>query len=177
MSDPHTYRRIIVIGCPGSGKTTFSRRLGEITGIPVVHLDTLYWRENWQHIEKAEFDRLLAAELEKDTWIVDGNFTRTLGMRLEKCDCVIWLDYPRLWCMWGMFRRVVRWHGKSRPDMGGGCPERFDLSFIKFIWNFRKENQARIESKLAAGSTFRVFRMRRRRQTSEWLAAPQDRRA
>ena len=92
--------RVMVIGCGGAGKSTLARKLGEKTGRPVVHLDQIWWAPgNWQHLEKPEFDERLLAELEKPRWIVDGNFNRTIELRLERCDTVIYLDYPRLVCL------------------------------------------------------------------------------
>lgn len=123
-------KRILLIGSGGAGKSTLARRLGEQTGLPVVHLDRLYWTGEWQHLDKDDFDRMLEAELEKPEWILDGNFTRTLPRRLEACDLVLYLDYPTRVCLWGVLRRILRYHGETRPDMGENCPERFDLSFL-----------------------------------------------
>ena len=82
--------RIMIIGCGGAGKSTLARKLGKKTGLPVIHLDQIYWSPgNWQHLEKEEFDTLLIKELEKQRWILDGNFNRTMELRLEKCDTVL----------------------------------------------------------------------------------------
>ena len=90
------YERILVIGSPGSGKTTFSLRLGEALAIPVVHLDRLNWYGNWQTRTKDDFEALLREALASDRFIVDGNYARTLPMRLERCDTVVFIDYPPL---------------------------------------------------------------------------------
>ncbi|MBQ2955622.1 MAG: topology modulation protein [Clostridia bacterium] len=157
------HRRIILIGCGGSGKSTFARKLGEATGLPVVHLDQLYWKPGWQHLSKDEFDEVLAAELTKPEWIMDGNFDRTIPRRLEFCDAVIFLDLPRLVCISGVIRRVISSYGRTRPDMGEGCPERFDLSFLKWVWNFNKEKREKYLSLLnSSGKT--VYRIRSRRE-------------
>ena len=129
-------KRILLIGSGGAGKSTLARRLGEQTGLPVVHLDRLFWTGEWQHLDKDDFDRALEAELAKPEWILDGNFSRTLPRRLEVCDLVLYLDYPTRVCLWGAIRRILRYHGKTRPDMGENCPERFDLSFLKWICAF-----------------------------------------
>ena len=101
-------KRILLIGPGGAGKSTLARRLGEQTGLPVVHLDKLYWTGEWQHLDKDAFDRALEAELAKPEWILDGNFTRTLPCRLEACDLVLYLDYPTRVCLWGILRRILR---------------------------------------------------------------------
>ena len=117
-------QRIMIIGCGGSGKSTLARRLGEKTGIPVVHLDQIWWSPgNWKHLEREEFDVLLAKELEKPRWILDGNYNRTLELRLEWADTVIWLDYPRIVCLWGWIGRVLKNWGHAREDMAPGCSE------------------------------------------------------
>ena len=134
--------RVIIIGCGGAGKSTLARKLGEKTGLPVVHLDQIWWAPgHWQHIEKPEFDEKLAAELEKSQWIMDGNFNRTIPQRLAKCDTVIYLDYNRIMCLWGVIRRVIKSYGKTRPDMDEGCPERFDWEFLKWVWKFNSKNR------------------------------------
>lgn len=131
--------RVIVIGCSGAGKSTFSAKLAEKTGLPLVHLDQLLWRENWQSVDQEEFDRLHAQAINQPRWIIDGNYGRTLPMRVERCDTLIYMDLPRRVCLWGVIRRVLRNYGKTRPDMGPGCPERFDWEFMKFVWSFRKK--------------------------------------
>lgn len=157
------HKRILLIGCGGSGKSTLARTLGEKTGLPVVHLDQLYWKPGWQHLSKEEFDEVLALELSRPQWIMDGNFDRTIPIRLEKCDAVIFLDLPRLVCLLSVIKRVLFSYGRTRPDMGEGCPERFDLSFLKWVWNFSKEKQQKYLSLLSAsGKT--VYRIRSRRE-------------
>ena len=131
--------RIIVIGSGGAGKSTLCVKLGQKTGIPVIHLDSLYWKENWTPLAKEEFDKLLMLELEKPEWIIDGNFNRTLPLRLEAADYAVFLDFPPITCVLGVLKRVICNYGKTRPDMGPNCPERFDLSFLKWVWRFRKQ--------------------------------------
>ena len=159
-------QRIIVIGNCGSGKSTLSVALGEKLGLPVVHLDKLWWYGSWQQRTREEFDELLDEELQKEKWIIDGNFSRTLPRRLEHCDTVIWLDLPVLVCLWGVTKRVLQNHGKSRPDMGGDCPERFDqrkIELYKAIIGFNRRNKKNYE-KLLADSGVKVYRLKSRRQ-------------
>ena len=131
-------KRVLIIGCGGAGKSTLARQLGEKTGLPVVHLDKLFWRPGWVHVSREEFDALLDGVLEQDAWIMDGNFNHTIEKRIAHCDTVIYLDFSRLACILGVLKRIVTTYGTVRPDMGEGCPERVDLEFLKWVWNFNK---------------------------------------
>ena len=164
--------RIMIIGCGGAGKSTLARALGEKTGLPVVHLDRIYWAPgNWQHLEKEEFDERLMEELRKPRWILDGNFRRTIKMRMEYCDTVIYLDYPRLICLKNWLGRVIRNWGRHRPDMTEGCNEWFDPEFAKWIWNFNKNYRAQFYALLNGAKGKQVVILKSRRQTRKFLDA------
>lgn len=133
--------RILIIGCGGAGKSTLARQLGEKLSVPVVHLDKLYWKPGWVQESREEFDRKLAQELEKAKWIIDGNFNRTMPQRLQKCDTILYLDFSRWACLRGVIKRILTTYGTVRLDMGEGCPERFDLEFLCWVWNYNKNNR------------------------------------
>ncbi len=141
-------KRILVIGGNGSGKSTFSKKLGEKTGLPVVHLDKIFWCGNWEYISREEFDVLLEKELQKEEWIIDGNFERTLEERLKYCDTVFYFDFSTIRCLFGVTERVLKNYGKTRADMGGNCPERFDFDFYKAILRFNKKNRPKTKGLL-----------------------------
>ena len=163
-------KRVLIIGCGGAGKSTLARQLGGKTGLPVVHLDQIYWSPgNWEHLEREEFDRLLNVELEKPSWILDGNFNRTLELRLEKCDTVIYLDFNRVQCILGWLKRVITNWGTARPDMAPGCNEWFDPEFAKWIWNFNKQNREKYLTILGAQKGKEIHILRNRRQVREFL--------
>ena len=161
--------RILIVANSGAGKSTMARALSEKTGLPVVHLDRLFWRENWQHIAREEFDALLQQELEKSQWIIDGNYDRTVSTRLAYCDTVIYLDYPRWQCLLGVVKRVISSYGKVRPDMGDGCPERFDWEFMKYVWNYNRENREKLYRKLNALDRVNVIVFRNRKEGNLFL--------
>ena len=164
-------KKVTIIGCGGAGKSTLARQLGEITGLPVVHLDQIWWAPgNWQHISREEFDRHLSEEMEKDTWILDGNFNRTLEARLERCDTVVYLDYPRLVCVKNWLSRVIRNWGKARPDMAPGCAEWFDPEMAGWIWNFNKKNRSRYYELLSRYENVNVIILRSRKEADRFLA-------
>ena len=133
--------RILIIGCGGAGKSTLARKMGEKTGIPVIHLDQLWWKPGWVESDREEFERILQQELEKTRWIMDGNFDRTIPHRASYCDTVIYLDFSRVACLLGVLKRVLTNYGKVRADMPEGCPEKWDLDFLKWIWNYNKNKR------------------------------------
>ena len=137
-------RRVLVIGCPGAGKSTLTRALAETLGLPAVYLDRLWWKSGWINRTRAEFDARLDAALAGDAWVMDGNYLRTLPRRLERCDAVLFLDYPRRLCLFRALRRILRWRGRTRPDMAEGCPERLDPAFIRWIWDFHRTQRPRV---------------------------------
>ena len=161
--------RILVIGCPGSGKTRLAKALGEKLDLPVVHLDKLWWTGEWENVSREEFDARLEQVLEGEKWIIDGNFSRTMPLRLRYCDTIIYLDYSRWQCLLGMTQRVLANYGKSRPDMGGNCPERFDMEFIKFIWNFNKNNRRMIHAWIAQARHAKSFVLKNRQEAKAFL--------
>jgi len=131
-------RKIIVIGCPGGGKSTFAKELHRITGIPLYHLDLMYWNSDRSKVEKPLFLRRLEDAMAGEEWIIDGNYASTIELRLAACDTVFFLDYPLEVCLDGIRER----RGKSRSDMPwveqeGECDE----EFIRFIENYRTESR------------------------------------
>ena len=162
--------RVMIIGCGGSGKSTLARELGKKTGLPVVHLDQIWWAPgNWQHLEREEFDSLLQKEMEKPQWILDGNFNRTMELRLEKCDTVFYLDCSRWVCLFSWLKRVVSNWGKARADMAPGCAEWFDPEMAMWIWNFNQQNRKRYHDLLAQQTEKTVHIFNNRRQLKNYL--------
>lgn len=165
----------MIIGCGGAGKSTLARKLGKITGLPVVHLDQIFWSPgNWEHLEKQEFDALLAQEMEKPRWILDGNYNRTMQMRLESCDTVIYLDFCRVTCIMGWLKRVIANWGKARIDMAPGCKEWFDPEFLKWLWTFNSKYRKKYRSMLEDLHDKRVYIFKNRRQVREFLKSLEE---
>lgn len=106
-------QKVIIVGCPGSGKSTLAIKLHKLTGLPLFHLDNLYWNPDKTHISREEFDEKLGEILRQDSWIIDGNFNRTYEPRIAACDAVIFLDYTEEVCLEGITGRV----GQTREDM------------------------------------------------------------
>ncbi len=168
-------KRVLIIGCAGAGKTTLSRQLQEKLGLPVVHLDQIYWSPGyWEHLRREDFDKMLHIELEKPQWIIEGNFDRTLPLRLTRCDTVIWLDYSRFVCMGRWFKRIVLNWGKVRSDMAPGCLERFEWGFAKTIWNFNRDNRRKYETLLAEQENKKIYRIKSPRQLAGFVDSVQE---
>ncbi|MBR6800974.1 MAG: AAA family ATPase [Eubacteriaceae bacterium] len=133
--------RILIIGSPGSGKSTFARALGKKLNIPVYHLDNLYWNADKTNVERDVFDRSLTEVLEKESWIIDGNYSRTMEMRLEKADTVFFLDLPVEVCLESVRNRI----GTVRPDIPW-VEEEEDAEFMEYIRNFPETHIPRMLS-------------------------------
>jgi len=162
--------RVMIIGCGGAGKSTLARKLGEKTGLPVVHLDQIWWSPgNWQYMERDAFDAILMEEMEKPRWIIDGNYKRTVPMRLEKCDTVIYLDMNRFICLKNWIGRVIKNWGHARPDMAPGCAEWFDPEMAQWIWNFNKKNRKRYYELISNLEGKSVHILKNRREVNAFL--------
>lgn len=136
-------KKVIVIGCPGSGKSTFARALHKKTGLPLYHLDMLYWNTDKTTVSKEVFRERLKNILMEDKWIIDGNYGSTIEMRMAECDTVFFLDFDVEVCLSGVKER----QGKPRPDMPWTATED-DEEFLEFIRNFETESKPKILSLL-----------------------------
>ena len=162
--------RVMIIGCGGAGKSTLARRLGEKTGLPVVHLDQIWWAPgNWQHTSREEFDARLMREMDRPRWILDGNYNRTMELRLNHCDTVIYLDMPRIVCLKNWIGRVIKNWGHARADMAQGCSEWFDPEMFRWIWKFNKQNRKRYYRLLSEVEEVDIIILKNRRQVERYL--------
>lgn len=134
----------MVIGCCGAGKSTFSKKLHDITGLNLVHLDQLYWLPNWTEPPKDKWAEIVARASDEESWIMDGNYGGTMNIRLARADTVIYLDYPTTRCLWRITKRIIKYHGERRPDMPEGCNERFDLDFYHYVATYNLLRRKRL---------------------------------
>ncbi|MBR5278247.1 MAG: adenylate kinase [Clostridia bacterium] len=157
--------KIIVIGCPGSGKSTFSKSLHKITNIPLFHLDMIFWNADKTTVEKTVFlDRLLKI-IQNDKWIIDGNYGSTMELRMQACDTVVFLDYPLDICLKGVYKRK----GKPRSDMPWIEPVEDDREFIEFIKNYNTQSRPKVIELLEKYSDKDIFIFSTRAQADEFL--------
>ena len=158
-------KKIIVIGCPGSGKSTFSKSLHKITNIPLYHLDMLFWNADKTTVGKSVFlDRLLKI-IENSEWIIDGNYGSTMELRMQKCDTVIFLDYPLDVCLDGIKERK----GKPRSDMPWIESDEDDADFIEFIKNYNSQSRPKVTELLKRYSHKDIYIFSNRIQAEEFL--------
>lgn len=164
-------RKVLVIGSGGAGKSTFARRLGKLLNIEVIHLDALYWRPGWVETPRPEWVETVAELLKRDSWIIDGNYSATFDLRLKACDTVIFLDMPRLVCLWRVFKRLLMYRKRSRPDMAAGCQEKLSLKFILWIWNYSKRSRPKIIASMRANAgSKKVVRLRSPGEAERYLS-------
>lgn len=163
-------KRVAIIGVSGSGKSWLAVRLGEVTGLPVYHLDQLNWQPGWQRMPGDEWRALQEELVEEPTWIIDGNYFGTLDLRLGACDTVIWLDLPTWVCLASVVWRFLKYRGRARPDLNPGCPEQLDWNFLRWIVNYRKGGRSRTLRALGElPPSTRVVRLTSRHGVRRWL--------
>jgi adenylate kinase family enzyme len=164
-------KRVMIIGSGGAGKSTLARALGARLGIQVVHLDAHFWKPGWVPTPRDEWLELQRELMQSETWIMDGNYGGTMDARLALADTVIFLDLPRLTCLTRALQRRVQYHGRSRPDIAPGCPEKIDLEFLRWIWGFPRTKRPGILKKLKAAHAegAHVIQLRSPRDVTRFL--------
>jgi adenylate kinase family enzyme len=136
--------RIMIFGFSGGGKSTLARKMGEILDIEPTHFDRLHWLPGWVESTRDYKREMIKPVLERDRWIIEGNYHHIYwNERLEKADTIIFIDVNRFTCIYQAWKRSLMYKGKTRPDMGEGCTEKFDLEFAK--WVFFKGRKKRRE--------------------------------
>jgi len=144
-------KRVMIIGGSGSGKSTLARKIGGVTGLPVVHIDPMYWKPGWVQRAKEETRRLVLEASAQEAWVFDGNHHNTFEARIARADTLIWLDLPTGLRMWRVAARRWQYRGRARPDMTEGCFERLNLHFLfywvgGYRWRRRREDLALMQS-------------------------------
>ncbi|HWD95144.1 MAG TPA: hypothetical protein VG246_01875 [Acidimicrobiales bacterium] len=139
--------RVAIVGSGGSGKSTFSHELSQITGLPLFHLDEYYWRPGWIETPREEWRAIQGELVAHERWVIEGNYSGTYDLRFPRIDTVIVLSPPRRVCVYRVVKRViVNWH---RDVQAKGCPERFDISFIHWVWRFPLDARPLLDEALA----------------------------
>jgi adenylate kinase family enzyme len=164
-------KKILVLGPGGAGKTTFARELASILQIELIHLDAYYWKPGWVASTPDEWIDTVDELMQKESWVMDGNYRGTLVQRLYEADTAILLDMPRWQCLWRVLKRWCRYAGQTRPDMAEGCPERLTWQFLYYIWTYPGRSRPRVLELLDLMAKDKdVVVVRSPRQATEFLA-------
>jgi adenylate kinase family enzyme len=137
-------RRVLVIGSGGSGKSTVSAKLGELLNLEVNHLDKFFWSPGWVEPARDEWIKTVTELADRDSWIMDGNYSGTLELRLQKADTIVFLDLPRVLCLWRIMKRFFLYRNGTRPDMAEGCRESLNLEFVEWVWNYPRRSRPKV---------------------------------
>jgi adenylate kinase family enzyme len=137
-------QRVMVIGIPGAGKSTFARALAPRLGLPLIHLDKEFWRPGWKVTPRLQWWTRVSELAAGDRWLMEGNYASSLHLRLPRADAVLWFDYPTLKCLRRVLWRILSTYGQVRPDMAPGCPERLDREFLRYVWRFNRLERPKI---------------------------------
>lgn len=157
-------KRIIVIGCPGSGKSTFSGKLHNITGIRLIHLDMMFWNPDGTTVPRDSFRASLSEVLRQDTWIIDGDYASTMELRIQRCDTVFFLDYPTQVCLKGIRSRI----GKTRSDMPWVEKEE-DEELIKKVLRYNSDNREEVLELIGRYQTKEIHIFKSRREADNYI--------
>ncbi|NYI05546.1 topology modulation protein [Allostreptomyces psammosilenae] len=162
-------KRVAVVGCGGSGKSYVSRRLGQQLGVPVTHLDSVYFDDSWQPLPMPEFEAVQRRLVAEPCWVIDGNYNSTLHVRLAACDTVVMLDPSTISCLWGAVSRQLR-HGPGQHKERG-VYNRVSWAVLRYIWGYRRSMRPRVLAKIRdlAPAHAQVVRLTSRRQARRWL--------
>lgn len=133
--------RIAIIGPSGSGKSTLARQLGDKLALQVTHLDAHFWSAGWIESDREQWRETVSALVERERWIIDGNYSSTMDIRLPRAETIIFLDLPRWLCLLRVLRRWLTYYGDTRPDLPPGCPEKVDLEFLRWVWDYPQRSR------------------------------------
>lgn len=163
--------RILVIGVSGAGKSTLSQKIAARFGLTYISFDRdIFWLPGWTERPRPEQRRIIAKMVAGERWIMDGSNPSSFDLRLPRADFVIWMRLPRLVCIWSVFKRWIRYFGRTRPEMAPGCIEKVDWEFIRFIWTYEEKFAPRLVAGIAGhGPDVPVLQLKSRRQVRELL--------
>ncbi|WP_404451597.1 DNA topology modulation protein [Virgibacillus necropolis] len=162
-------KKIVILGGSGAGKSTLAKKLGSLLNIPVYHLDSIFWQPGWKSIEKSELINEQKAILQNESWIIDGNYSASMEIRLREADTVIFLHYKTTRCLYGVIKRRIQYHNKTRPDMGEGCPEKLDAEFLQWVYQFNKKKAPVIREKINNLQNTTIHTFKNPKETEQFL--------
>lgn len=157
-------KRVLVLGSGGSGKSTFARKIAEKTGLPLYHLDALFWKPGWVQPKPEEWKKTVSDLVEQEHWIIDGSYGGTLELRVPRADYIFYLDTPNWRCVWNILKRRIKYakvFGRARPGMAAECPEKISFSFLTWVWFYPRKNKPKVLASIMklkqTDATFLIF--------------------
>ena len=162
------YKKITIVGGPGSGKTTLSNKLSEILNIPVTHIDGIHHLPNWKERDKSERDSIILKLIENDEWIIDGTYKATLKPRFEAADVIIFLDYSTFTLVKGVMKRFLKNKGKEKAEIPG-CKEKMDKEFFLYVLNYNKNKRKYIVDNLENIDKDKIIVFKKQKDLNKWL--------
>jgi adenylate kinase family enzyme len=157
--------RVLILGPGGSGKSELSRTISSRTGLPVVHLDVLFWGPGWSAVPREQALAHLSTAVDGERWVLDGNFLQDVDAdgRLRRADTIVFLDLSRWLCLWRVTKRMLRDRRRRRADLPAGADESFDPDGMRWIWNYHRTDRPNVLRLLAGlGPSVAVHRLRTR---------------
>lgn len=137
-------KRVLVLGCAGAGKSTLAAEIAARRDLPLIYLDSHYWTPGWVELEREAWRDKVSELAAPDSWVMDGNYLNSFDLRLPRADTAILLDVSTHRCLGRVLRRIWRYRGQTRPDMPKGCPERFDIGFLRYVMGYRRTHRPRV---------------------------------
>ncbi|MEM6964853.1 MAG: AAA family ATPase [Bacteroidota bacterium] len=164
-------KRVMILGCCGSGKSTFAKKIHQINALPLIHLDAHYWKPNWVESTEEEWQAKVNELAAGEQWIMDGNYSGTWHLRIPRADTLIFLDKPTSVCLYRVIKRIFQHRGKVRSDMREGCYERWDWDFLHYVMVFRWTRRRRLLRQLdAVKKDKQVFIFKTDKEMNDFLA-------
>jgi adenylate kinase family enzyme len=163
-------KRWLLLGPGGAGKTTLAGELSKALGLPVIYLDRHYWKPGWVEPTHAEWDQHVTELAGGDEWIMDGNYSRTLHLRIPRAEAAILLDPSVIQCLWGVLQRGLFGRGQGRPDLADGCDEQIpSMRFLHWVATYRRRSRPKVVRMLRAAPHVRLFHLRSRSQARDFV--------
>jgi adenylate kinase family enzyme len=160
--------RVAIVGCGGSGKSYVARQLGRLLDLPVVHMDTVYFDDQWNPLPMERFEAAQRELVAAPRWVIDGNYNSTVQVRLEAADTVVFMDLPTRVCLWGILSRQLR-HGRGQNNQDG-VYNRITPDVLRYVLSYRRKMRPRILAKIDQyASDTQVIVLTSRRQTRRFL--------
>ena len=164
-------QRIAIVGSSGSGKSTLAQRVGARLGLPVVHMDQLYWTPGWIEQDPQSWRAAVDRATSGERWVLEGVGSSASALRFRRAEVIAWLETPRWLCVARAVRRSLVTYGQVRSDMAPGCPEKIDPAFYRYIWRWDSDTRPKLgEAILAQGAGAKVERLRNSAEVAAWLA-------